>query len=352
MKLYRIIIGIAVAAMMFSGCEKEPKGSGKSGYKQDKPVSERQVYVAGYWWSNDQYLACYWLNGRRYDLNDFYDYQSELNGIFVDDDGTVYAYGFLGGNSMAAYWKNGEEIVLSEEYLDGQIKKLYKIDGHFLMVGEDNSRGCIWVDGKKITFRDEIWTAVWAAAKTDDGYYLTGHRVLDIDMDTGKTDVEYLAWKMKDLNSTPEPIEATLNTPVKMLVYHDKILYGLSGGRLYNMADGSSVENLGFWINDFCFDKDGKMVCAGYTTDSDTEYKGVVTRDGVVQEQFDTTVYSKKGKILNVFCYANDIYVCGYCVDDNRNEIPKYWGPDGTATDLKEFNGAKTFTNMTGIYVW
>jgi hypothetical protein len=76
-------------------------------------VYENDVYVAGYGWDEsggDPHVAKYWKNGQEVNLSDGSKNVANANSIFVAD-GDVFVAGKL--NSSAVYWKNGEVIPLT-----------------------------------------------------------------------------------------------------------------------------------------------------------------------------------------------------------------------------------------------
>ena len=114
--------------------------SDDSSYSLNSSIPGINFYVAGY--INDQMgnsVACYWHNGKRYDLG-----KGELTDITVNE-GKVYACGFNGFG--ATYWVDG-----NPHDLEGDDPEAYSIDirnGEIYVSGRDNG-ACYWKNGSKI----------------------------------------------------------------------------------------------------------------------------------------------------------------------------------------------------------
>lgn len=104
-------------------------------------VSDHSVYVAGQAYGKDKTpIALYWQNTQPVTLTDG-SHGASATGIYVLDN-DVYVCGV--SNSKAVYWKNGEEIVLSNGLNASSIKVL---NGHVYVAGCDNQWAKYWDNG-------------------------------------------------------------------------------------------------------------------------------------------------------------------------------------------------------------
>ncbi|PIE78458.1 MAG: hypothetical protein CSA15_07695, partial [Candidatus Delongbacteria bacterium] len=100
-KLKTIIIAVCV---LFTACGSDDDGS-------TSPTTN--VYVAGYEHNGTRNVAKYWKNGEEIALTD-----GSQNAYAYDitiDNGNVYVVGneSNGTNNVAKYWKNGTEVTLT-----------------------------------------------------------------------------------------------------------------------------------------------------------------------------------------------------------------------------------------------
>lgn len=147
--------------------------SDDSSYSLNSSIPGINYYVAGY--INDQMgnsVACYWHNGKRYDLG-----KGELTDITVNE-GKVYACGFNGFG--ATYWVDG-----NPHDLEGDDPEAYSIDirnGEIYVSGRDNG-ACYWKNGSKIKLNGGDSSAYGiAVSESGDvfaaGYYVNNHHFI------------------------------------------------------------------------------------------------------------------------------------------------------------------------------
>lgn len=135
-----------------------PEGVGYA-TANDIAVLETKVYIAGYYFSDDNYgvdsdstVACYWINGERIDMVET---GSRAYAIAVRND-TVYMTGVYqdGYMSKSCLWINGERTELDappDDYIS--YTRIYLLDDKVCMAGiiynGDQAQACFWVDGMR-----------------------------------------------------------------------------------------------------------------------------------------------------------------------------------------------------------
>tara|TARA_B100001175_G_scaffold317896_1_gene337319 strand:+ start:6112 stop:7179 length:1068 start_codon:yes stop_codon:yes gene_type:complete len=132
------------------------------------------LYIAGY--INDETgntIACYWQNGKRFDLG-----EGELTDITVSQ-GKVYTTGYSFGGG-ASYW-----IDDTAYNLEGNDPEAYSIDihnGDVYVAGRDNG-ACYWKNGDKIKLSGGDSSAYGIAVRENGdifaaGYYVNNHHFI------------------------------------------------------------------------------------------------------------------------------------------------------------------------------
>jgi hypothetical protein len=114
------------------------------------------VYAAGYYKDGGVDKACYWVNGTRRDLPGFY-YLYDLRNPFPNisvDRGNVYICGIYGSsedNAKTAYWVNG---IRRDPPANGIMYGVYAANGSVYIVGSYTDNGivkpCYWINGSRI----------------------------------------------------------------------------------------------------------------------------------------------------------------------------------------------------------
>ena len=140
-----------------------------------EPVPGKDVYVGGYYNnSSGQQIACYWKNGKRFDLG-----EGEISDIVVSD-GKVYAVGYnFGGN--ASYWIDDEQFEL-EGTGNAEAYALAVHDGDVYTAGRDNGAS-YWKNTKKNKLSGGDSSGYGIAVKDNGnvfvgGYYMNSHHFI------------------------------------------------------------------------------------------------------------------------------------------------------------------------------
>lgn len=106
---YLRLAGVVLCStLLLFGCSKGNDGPDKeTEYRTD-------VYVAGYEYNGNEYVAKYWVNGQAVDLSDGAR-EALASAIFVEN-GDVYVagYEYNGSTNVAKYWKNGQGVDLTD----------------------------------------------------------------------------------------------------------------------------------------------------------------------------------------------------------------------------------------------
>lgn len=344
MKLHRItiaIVALSAALLTFSACSKDPKGEGKG--EKEKSL---KVYTCGHYFLDGKYRACYWIDGKKYELTDKDGRWTTAQNMTVDSDGNVYVCGYAGSIKQAVYWKNGKEIFLGEDDNNGMANQIILEDGKVIICGREGEYAYLWVDGKGIQITDKKGTLAYSVVKCPDGYYIAGQAVENNSSDPKPV---LNIWEMDDLDS--KPVLLINSGPIaEKLVCHNNGQYALvnvEGKRqVYDMFAAKQIDNNRvFNLNDFCFSADDQLITCGGAPHND----GAVL---VVGEEINYSYQTTEayGAFTRVTTYGDSIYVCG--VQDNQEGKRRsyYWGPDKLFVALECPEGAD-FCEPTGIVV-
>jgi hypothetical protein len=101
--------GNSRACYWLNGKRTDLDGGNMNTYVTAITVADGDVYIAGYYeYSSPKYIACYWKNGTRIDLDSGPDVNAGAQAITVLR-GTVFAAGFytISSDTYACYWING-----------------------------------------------------------------------------------------------------------------------------------------------------------------------------------------------------------------------------------------------------
>lgn len=129
--------------------------AGESIYPSCMQVKDGNVYVGGYYLTSAAgeylYVPCFWTNGKITTLDAAV--SSQVYCLCVDDGGDVWLGGSegVGFNRAAAYWHNGEKVLLTDVN-NGCLVGIAAMDGRYVAVGfEKGASGKLvikrWEDG-------------------------------------------------------------------------------------------------------------------------------------------------------------------------------------------------------------
>ncbi|MCQ2143932.1 MAG: hypothetical protein MJY56_07685 [Bacteroidales bacterium] len=318
---------VAVLVISYS-CEKLPGG------KHDKGP---HVYISGYYSARLHFTACYWVDGRRYELKDSEGRDTGECDLYVDGNGDVYVCGYAGKTAQACYWKNGKQVLIGESKEDGVAFRMAMYDGHLVICGRDGNRGCIWIDGiRKEIFGNDAGSSagseINAVIATDNGLLLAGRK------DVSQPKPDFLLHK--NLDAAPESVTfASRDLPVLDLRMIGEKLYAISensfdeddGLIMYSLDDGSPWTEYLFASNyDFAYTADGRKVAVG----------GIAYGYGpmIIDNENDNSkvLTGPYASFTCVTVHENDIHVAGVMSAPDQIGLRSlyYWGPDGLPVEL------------------
>jgi len=163
---------IAFSCFIMLSCSDDDLSSDKD----DISIPGRTIYIAGYISDGISETACYWINGKKYELPG----GTEANGIVVKD-GKVYVSGYDFGGS-AVYWIDQQKFELPGNGGEGTAIAVHGNDVY--VAGGFNNGSCYWKNGEKInltTGRDSNAYGVDVNQTGDvfvGGYYMNNHHTL------------------------------------------------------------------------------------------------------------------------------------------------------------------------------
>jgi len=115
----------------------------------DFKVINGTIYAAGAYKTGEIFNACYWIDNKRYELNNAQNYISY--GIeIVNNQIYVGAWGTVNNPNRSCYWINGTQKINSVEGRYTVINKEFAVhNGNVIMLGEEN----YWINGVKQNYK-------------------------------------------------------------------------------------------------------------------------------------------------------------------------------------------------------
>ncbi len=139
-------------------------------------TSGSDIYVAGHYYNGSKTIACYWKNGIKMDLETVY---SNATSIFVSGS-DVYATGFYnnGIDNIACYWKNGVRVekMFCEFHSIKLARKKIIIAGSYYDPYYDTSYACQWINGNQNQLSDDLGDAFSIYVDNND-IYIAGYEL-------------------------------------------------------------------------------------------------------------------------------------------------------------------------------
>src|SRR5690606_34671311 len=129
----RLAVAMLCGALLLFGCSKSNDGPDKeTEYRTD-------VYVAGYEYNGNEYVAKYWVNGQAVDLSDGAR-EALASAIFVEN-GDVYVagYEYNGSTNVAKYWKNGQGINLTNGHNEAEANAIVVVNSDIYVAGYEHN---------------------------------------------------------------------------------------------------------------------------------------------------------------------------------------------------------------------
>lgn len=166
--------------------------SARSGIAKSIVVTGNDVYVAGYDYNNNGYpyaIAKYWKNGTEVSLTAGTPYNYGLgNSIYVSGS-DVYVAGYFAnqnlGSVTACYWKNGQQVTLSDSTISSAVAQSIFVAGNDVYVGGqlNNTRGLggvqiatYWKNGQAVSLtKGPGWACVFSIYVDGSDVYAAGY---------------------------------------------------------------------------------------------------------------------------------------------------------------------------------
>ena len=120
-------------------------------------IKNNDVYIGGSKQIGTFTHPVYWKNGQEVELA-FENYQGIVDGIFVSDD-NVYAVGQAYGNNktaIALYWKNTQPVTLTDGSHSASATGIYVLDNDVYVCGVSNSKAVYWKNGEEIVLSNGV----------------------------------------------------------------------------------------------------------------------------------------------------------------------------------------------------
>ena len=139
-------------------------------------IDGKTIYVAGLVSDGVNETACYWVNGKKYDLEG----GSEATDIVVKD-GKIYISGYDFGGS-AVYWVDNEKFELPGN--GGEAHSIAVHDGDIYVAGGFANGSCYWKNGEKINLTTNADSQTYGVNVNQSGdvfvggYYMNNHHSL------------------------------------------------------------------------------------------------------------------------------------------------------------------------------
>ena len=120
-------------------------------------IKNNDVYIGGSKQIGTFTHPVYWKNGQEVELA-FENYQGIVDEIFVSDD-NVYAVGQAYGNNktaIALYWKNTQPVTLTDGSHSASATGIYVLDNDVFVCGVSNSKAVYWKNGEEIVLSNGV----------------------------------------------------------------------------------------------------------------------------------------------------------------------------------------------------